>query len=251
RVLCRALPWLDAANDPNQRAVVLAALSACPDVVPAYLASFGTDALAPRANSADCLATYRLLARVLAAAPLGDVPARAGRAAARMTPMDAFLRVALPPALNKAVLTKGVLIGDGVLQAAVFRVAALALQRCGRLVRALEGSVVPSAGSAAAGVSRLAAAVATGSDLRHALRNRLPEVQTLVSLRARLDPSVTAVAISAAATAAAGGNVEGGSEKNGQGVSLYALLLRLLRLYQRWVPEAVAAASYDMLKLLP
>ncbi|KAG5175726.1 hypothetical protein JKP88DRAFT_337407, partial [Tribonema minus] len=237
RAVARAALLLPAQSDAAARALLVAVLRATPPLLAPFLESLSAASLEPRATPR-CLRGYALLAEVLRCAPLprGDL---SGAAAA------ALAALVLPPALGKKEFTKGILSPSPLVQASTLTLLCAALARAGALLR------------------RLSAAADARAALSAQLRAQLPEVQTILALRARLDPFTAPAAAAAAAGSAAVAAKEAAGAMGGDGATeeteaqetqttyIYGRALAALRLYARHLPAAVDAARFDLLKLLP
>ena len=186
------------------------------------------------------LQTYSLISVVLREVPVPPrllVAAKHGGGGGGDNPAQALLFSVMPSALSKKELTKGVLSGSSLLQATTMNLMASILDRCGRVTRA-----------AAAGSSHSLSVPSTAvSEMASLLRQRMPEVQTLLGLRDKIGGS------------SGGGDGSAGSgphdavdgKQADRAVVLRWRLLSLLDRYAQVIPAAVAAARFDFLKLLP
>lgn len=157
-------------------------------------------------------------------------------------PGQALFFSVMPTALSKKELTKGILSGSSLLQAATMNLMASILDRCRRVTRAA---------AAAAGSSHSLPVPPTAvGEMASLLRQRMPEVQTLLGLRDKIGGSNggggggNGVADSALPDAV-------DSKQADRAVVLRWRLLSLLDRYARVIPAAVTAARFDFLKLLP
>ncbi|KXZ49469.1 hypothetical protein GPECTOR_21g695 [Gonium pectorale] len=163
--------------------------------------------LAARLTAATAAAPMPLLERLAAAAGSGGGPPAFESALVR-----AHLRCCLPPALSKPVLSRGIQHGRPVVRALTLDALLACLRsleplmaaaRAGRAAAA--AAAAASSGSAGAGDAAAAAAwAAFYRRLSSAVRARLPEVQTLLSLHAALEREAGAPASGVAAAAQAG-----------------------------------------------
>ncbi|CAM9405728.1 unnamed protein product, partial [Discosporangium mesarthrocarpum] len=209
RVLLKGLACLGGHEDLGQRQLVLEVLTICPCLFPGYLRTFSSAALEPKPTYR-CLQTYSFLSRLLRDVPLpprnkledssGSIKAVAGTTNSMGSPLvtegkeddegdawagrgvvprggegsrawgspEGLLGAIMPLGLGKKELTKGVLSSNSLLQASTMTLIADILDR-GAQVIALEGYGLPNR-----------------STFLTLLRQRLPEVQTLLGLRDRL-----------------------------------------------------------------
>lgn len=195
-------------------------LGTCPSLLGPYLRTFNAAMLEARPTY-HLLQTYSLVSVLLREVPvvssLSSAAGDSGNAG-----QHALIATVMPTALNKKELTRGVLSGNSLLQAVTMDLMASILDRFRRVIAA-QGSPATPPGP--------------GSELTSLLRQRMPEVQTLLGLRDKIGGS--------------------GSRGNGGGsgdVRVVALKWRLLSLLDRYavvLPAAVSAARFDFLKLLP
>lgn len=208
------------------------------------------------------LQTYSLLAAVLREVPVarsfaagegGGGGLGVGVGVGDSTGQALFLSV-IPTALSKKELTKGVLSGSPLLQAATMNLMASVLDRSCRVVRAATAGATAAA-AAAGSSSSLPASSSISTAVAALLRQRMPEVQTLLGLRDKIGNGDS------------GGGGGGGSKGGGVDIPAAAVtvggkltervvalkwrLLSLLDRYARVMPATVAAARFDFLKLLP
>eukprot|EP00904_Undaria_pinnatifida_P005575 jgi/Undpi1/2147/HiC_scaffold_12.g05533.m1 len=275
RPLMAGLACLGAHADLGQRELLLSALNTCPSLLGPYLRSLSLGMLEARPTY-HLLQTYSLLSVVLrvvpvARSPNGDVAAAVGAAAAAAEAAvgggrgaggsmgegkagEVLLSTVMPAALSKKELTKGVLSGSSLLQAATMNLMASILDRSARVTRAAVAATAATANRKRNGDSHDVMATATdGADITTAalplpigvagmvsqLRQRMPEVQTLLGLRDKLGDG---------SSRASGGDGGGGDDK---AAVLRWRLLTVLDRYARAIPGALAASRFDFLKLLP
>ena len=183
----RALNALGAHEDLRQRALVEQILRARPQLLAPYLASMPS-AWEPRA-SFRFLALHAHLARFLGAVPIAALDDSA--------PPEAALTQLLPDSLSKKELSRAVLhteVRAAVVPSSRATVSVYPLQRArAQSTQPLVRRTVLL--TMVAVLERFARLTESASDdtadaLQFAMRQRLPEVQTLVGLRARLDPAV-------------------------------------------------------------
>ena len=184
----RALNALGAHEDLRQRALVEQILRARPQLLAPYLASMPS-AWEPRA-SFRFLALHAHLARFLGAVPIAALDDSA--------PPEAALTQLLPDSLSKKELSRALLHTE--VRAAVVPSSRATIFCLPVTARARAQSTQPLVRrtvllTMVAVLERFARLTESASDdaadaLQFAMRQRLPEVQTLVGLRARLDPAV-------------------------------------------------------------
>ncbi|CAM9483579.1 unnamed protein product, partial [Chrysoparadoxa australica] len=193
---------------------VLDVLAIKPALVPHYLRSLSRDLLEAKPSSR-CLQAYSFVSQLLR-----EAPAVAGDTASlRSLPPAALLALVIPSALCKKELSKGVLSPDAELKSATIAMIVAALERWGRLCALTrESSDGRTEGVAQKGV--------VGAS--HLLKSQLPDVQTLLSQRSKLEEAA-----------------------DQQSQVMYGQLLGLLECYQKYLPQAMEASRYDLLKLLP
>jgi hypothetical protein len=228
RTLCRfGLAEGHAGREPL-RNLLEVGLLASPSLVVPYMRSLGGSSgiLDPRPDSA-CLKAYRFVAWLVETAPLptkvdlvhGDDPQH-------------LLGWVMPAALGKRELTKAVLHANILVCCAGTAVTHAVLERVGRMS-------------------------SPGDAIRDTVRHRLPEIQTLLSMRGRLGGSIDASTTASADEDAGFDGIVDIAQSAGENfavkarVMVWRRLLSLLRAYQATLPEAVYAANFDFSKLLP
>lgn len=231
---------------------VQSTLGTCPSLLGPYLRTFKTKMIEARPTY-QLLQTYSLLSVVLREVPVPrlftageDGGVSAGRG--DKTGQSLCLSV-MPTALNKKELTKGVLSGSPLLQAVTMNLMASILDRSRRVTRG-----AAAAAAAAGSSSSFPASSGISTEMASLLRQRMPEVHTLLGLRDKIgdggsgsgsggdkkgDPDRPAAAIAA------------GGKQTDRAVVLRWRLLSLLDRYAVAMPSTVAAARFDFLKLLP
>lgn len=205
-------------TQPKQREQ--STLGTCPSLLGPYLRTFNVLEARPTYR---LLQTYSLVSVLLREVPVARVSS-AGEdgTAGGNSAGQALIMTVMPAALNKKELTRGVLSGNSLLQAVTMDLMASILDRARRVATA-----------AAAAVSSPQPSPTVAGELTSLLRQRMPEVQTLLSLRDKI------------------GGGGGGSDGGVRVVALKWRLLSLLDRYARVLPAAVAATRFDFLKLLP
>ncbi|CAM9692968.1 unnamed protein product [Laminaria digitata] len=220
RPLLAGLACLGAHADLGQRELLLSTLGTCPSLLGPYLRSLSLGMLEARPTY-HLLQTYSLLSVVLRTIPVarsasGDLTAAAG---------EALLTTVMPAALSKKELTKGVLSGNSLLQVCVL---------------CANGDSHDAAATATATATVTAPLPVGVAGMISQLRQRMPEVQTLLGLRDKLGGG-----------GGGGGGGGSGGGGNDKAIVLRWRLLTLLDRYARAIPGALAAARFDFLKLLP
>ncbi|CAM9407857.1 unnamed protein product, partial [Choristocarpus tenellus] len=261
RVLLRGLACLGGHDDLSRRQLVVDLLQRCPSLFPGYLrVSFVSASLEPKATYR-CLQTYTLLSNLLREVPLDlslvenaststNSNGKTLGSQVVLSP-ETLLGGVMPPGLGKKELTKGVLSGNALLQASTMTLIADILDRGARVAHLI---TLQKRGK------NVVASVLVP------LRQRLPEVQTLLGLRDKLgggkgggdnsgaDPrAMKGQEEGAGGDGEEGKGGEGEEEEEGpsQGTFLRWRLLSLLSRYADCIPGAIAASGFDFLKLLP
>ncbi|CAN0527350.1 unnamed protein product, partial [Ectocarpus sp. 8 AP-2014] len=169
RPLLAGLACLGAHEDLGQRALLLSTLVACPSLLGPYLRTFNTAMLEARPTYR-LLQTYSLLSTVLRKVPVAgssrsgeDDDGGGGAAAAGQV----LFSTVMPAELNKKELTRGVLSGSPLLQAATMNLMASVLDRASLAVAAAAGSSTSPPGVV---------------EMKRLLRQRMPDLQTLLGL---------------------------------------------------------------------
>lgn len=242
-------------NDPNKPNPTLckrqrgqSTLGSCPSLLGPYLRTFNAAMLEARPTH-QLLQTYSLISVVLREVPVPRLVVAAGKDGASGGGGDggtdkagqALFFSVMPTALSKKELTKGILSGSSLLQATTMNLMASILDRCRR---------VTHAGAGAGSSHSLPVPSTAVTEMASLLRQRMPEVQTLLGLRDKIGGS-----------SGGGGGGDGdaapgrldaeNSKETDRAVVLRWRLLSLLDRYAQVIPTAVAAARFDFLKLLP
>ena len=233
QLLTRLLASLHPTASSPQQQLSLAVLHSFPSLLPSYITHLGV-AFEPRLSTryaANVALLCRLLAVPLAASHLHFL---AGECQSSAAFTQLALSHLLPTALTKLLLSQSVQHANPVVQLAALTLLTSLLQRYSHLLALLQPA--------------LASHPTYRADLSAELRRRLPDVQVVFGLRAKIFPAAAAAAVSAAE---ADGGVEG--ERR---VELYGRVLDVLLLYQRLVVAADESAAggasgkVDMWKLL-
>ncbi|CAN0236215.1 unnamed protein product, partial [Hapterophycus canaliculatus] len=205
-------------------------LGTCPSLLGPYLRTFNAAMLEARPTY-HLLQTYSLISVLLREVPVsrsfsaGEDGGGGGGSAGH-----ALMSTVMPAALNKKELTRGVLSGSSLLQAVTMDLMASILDRSARV--AARAAASSSSSSSSLQLSPPPSSPPGIGEMASLLRQRMPEVQTLLGLRDKI----------------------GGGEGGGGGVRVVTLKWRLLSLLDRYalvIPASLAAARFDFLKLLP
>ncbi|CAM9715239.1 unnamed protein product, partial [Ectocarpus sp. 4 AP-2014] len=201
-------------------------LVACPSLLGPYLRTFNTAMLEARPTYR-LLQTYSLLSAVLRKVPVAGSSSSSeedGGGGGAAAAGQALFSTVMPAELNKKELTRGVLSGSPLLQAATMNLMASILDRASLVVAAAAGSSPSPPGMV---------------DMKRLLRQRMPDLQTLLGLRDKIG------------VGAGGASKVPGGQHVDRAVVLRWRVLSLLDRYARVIPSSVAAARFDFLKLLP
>ncbi len=198
--------------DLDLREIVRGSLETSPMIVGAYMKACASFFSLDPSASLKGLLSYRYASWILASSPFGPSTG------------DVTISLDIPPSVCRRDLTKAVLHKNWLLNCSGLSVVLSTLRRVDNIENRNSSSTHPPGPFASSSVRE--------ADIQNVLNNRIPDIQTTLSVSSRLSKTSAP------------------AKSDAVSILAWNLLLEVLIMYQRVLPKAISSSKFDLAKIL-